>query len=83
VALQKARREQAARRNRGGDSDDDEGVVRNKTRGGTLEDDAAVFGNPRSSASADGAARDAKRRKIDRAGGVASGGLDSPFGGPL
>ncbi|KAK0727620.1 cyclin-like protein [Lasiosphaeria miniovina] len=60
VALQRARREEALKK---GDSDDGDP----EDRGGTVDDDAAVFGE---------AARDAKRRKVAK-------GLDDPFGGPL
>lgn len=61
VALQKARREQPLRK---GDEEDEDG----RAGGGSLDDDAAVFGNVEE--------RDAKRRKGNTRPA-------DPFGGPL
>ncbi|KAK4243980.1 cyclin-like protein [Corynascus novoguineensis] len=70
VELQRARRQQAAKKADSEDGDpDDRGEA-----GNSLQSDAAVFGDPLTAS-----ARDTKRRKV-----LSNGkGLDDPFGGPL
>ncbi|KAH6850515.1 cyclin-like protein [Chaetomium sp. MPI-CAGE-AT-0009] len=73
VELQRARREQAAKKSESEDGDPDDRDDKNNNNNNNS--DAAVFG--------EALPRDPKRRRVLGEGGQKGKGLDDPFGGPL